>query len=594
MNILGISCYYHDSAAALLIDGKFTAGADEERFSRIKHDNGFPKQAIDFCLKYAGIKTKDLDYVVFYEKPFVKFERILLQTLQTFPKSRHFFVSAAKEWLFGKLWIKNQLMQKLNLNQEKILFADHHYSHAASSFFVSPFEKAAILTLDGVGEWTTASLGKGKYNRLEIIKELKFPHSVGLLYSVFTAFLGFEVNSGEYKVMGMAPYGKPKYTDKIKQMVNIYKDGSIRLDMDYFTYHQHPERSFNEKFIKLFGKPREKESLFFTRETGFPGYFGKKPDDFEEKGKVQEYYADIATSLQAITEEIIFKMANYLHSLYKSDNLCMAGGVALNSVANGKILNKTPFKNLYIQPAAGDGGGALGAALYVYQQILGHQRIMVMTDALLGQDYTEAEIEAFLKRKKVKYQKITNDEKLMDIVVDYLVNQKVVGWFQGRFEWGPRALGNRSILADPRVAEMKDIVNSKIKFREPYRPFAPSMLTEHIEDYLKLKDAEKSLPARFMLLVVPVKKNKQKIIPAVTHVGGSSRLQAVDKKTNPRYYKLIEKFYKRTEVPVILNTSFNLRGEPIVSTPENAYNTFMKSGIDLLVLENYLIKKSKK
>ncbi len=591
MYILGISCYFHDAAAALLKDGCLVAAAEEERFSRVKHDYGFPTHAISFCLKKAGITSQELDYVVFYEKPFVKFERILMSSLQMAPHSWKVFREAMVNWLIDKLWIKSTIQEKIGIDKEKILFSDHHLSHAASAFFCSPFEDAAIITADGVGEWTTASCGVGKGNQISLLQEMRFPHSLGLLYSAFTAFLGFEVNEGEYKVMGMAPYGKPDYVDKVKKLIHICNDGSFWLDMDYFSYHYSPDRMYNGKFERLFGPSRDPRSHFFTPSTGYPRYFGEKPSNYNELGKQNQFYADIAASIQAVTEEILLKMANYLYHRTGLKKLCLAGGVALNSVANGRILKETPFEELYIQPAAGDGGGALGAALWAYHAVLGKPRQFVMEHAYWGEEYRDESIREFLINSGIKYEYLPDDEKLTARVADALQAGKVVGWFQGRFEWGPRALGNRSILADPRRADMKDIVNTKIKFREPYRPFAPSVLAESTEKFFDLPEAERHYPGRFMLYVVNVKEDKREIIPAITHVDGTGRLQTVHETTSPRYYRLIKTFGEATGVPVVLNTSFNLKGEPIVNTPEDAVKTFNRSEMDLLVLERFIIEK---
>lgn len=591
MYILGVSCFYHDAAAALLKDGELVAAAEEERFSRLKHDFGFPNRAIDFCLKKGGISPQDLDYVVFYEKPFVKFERILMSIFQTFPKSWKVFRESTLSWILDKLWIEALLKEKLSVSKERILFSDHHMSHAASAFLASPFEEAAIITVDGVGEWTTTTVGIGKDTEIKLLKEVRFPHSLGLLYSTFTAFLGFQVNEGEYKVMGMAPYGKPNYLDKVHKLVQIEADSSFCLDMDYFCYHHSTDKMYNSKFEALFGEPRPPEMHFFTAQSEYPSYFGSKPSNYTELCRLNRHYADIAASVQTVTEEILLKIANSLYEETKLKRLCLAGGVALNSVANGKILQQTPFEEVYVQPAAGDSGGALGAALYVYHTILGNPRKFVMDHAYYGQEYTEDEVKKFLDDSAIPYEYISDEQRLLDLVVGHLIKGKVIGWYQGRFEWGPRALGNRSILADPRQAEMKDIVNTKIKFREPYRPFAPSVLAEWCETFFELPKAQKHYPARFMLLVVPVKEEKREQIPAVTHVDGSGRLQTVFKETSPRYYQLIERFGQATGIPVLLNTSFNLRGEPIVTSPEDAFRTFIKSEMDLLVLERFVVKK---
>src|SRR5713226_8265716 len=408
MYILGISCFYHDAAAALLRDGLLVAAAEEERFTRKKHDSDFPEKAIEFCLRRAGIPLSDLDYIVFYEKPFVKFERIIFTSMQTFPKSARLFREAMKHWLLDKLWIKGLIKQKLGAEDRKILFSEHHLSHAASAFFCSPFEEAAILTVDGVGEWATASMGIGKGNEMRISKEIRFPHSLGLLYSVFTAFLGFEVNEGEYKVMGMAPYGKPKYIDKVYRLIRVGDDGSFWLNMDYFAYHHSPTKAFNAKFVDLFGQPRRPEQPFFTRTSGYPSYYEKPSSDFDEMTRQNEYYADVAASIQKVTEEVLLKIANRLHEETGLERLCMAGGVALNSVANGRLLRETPFKEIYIQPAAGDSGGALGAALYAYHALLGHPRRFVMEHAYWGEEFDESTIRDFLQTNQIPHQSFKN------------------------------------------------------------------------------------------------------------------------------------------------------------------------------------------
>ena len=591
MYILGISCFYHDAAAALIKDGKLIAAAEEERFTRVKHDFDFPENAINFCLDYAGISGKDLAYVVFYEKPFHKFERILMTTLQNFPKSWKVFREAMLTWLGDKLWVKSIIKDKVGIEDKKILFGEHHLSHAASAFYPSPFKEAAILTVDGVGEWTTATMGIGKGTDIKLLKEIKFPHSLGLLYSAFTAFLGFKVNNGEYKVMGMSPYGKPRYIDKIyDNLINVASDGSFWLNMDYFTYHYSDERTFNSKFENLFGKPRPHEMNFFTSNTRFPSYFGEKPSNYKELCRENEHYADIAASIQRVTEEVLLKLINSLYKETGMKNLCIAGGVGLNSKANGRILREGPFEELFIQPAAGDGGGALGAALHVYHGLMGKPRNFILEHAYWGKEYSENEIKEFLDSNNISYEYFSDDDKLKDRIVDDLVDGKVVGLFQGRFEWGPRALGNRSILADPRSEEMKDIVNTKIKFREPFRPFAPVILEEKTSDFFYGDDIAKQFTARYMLLVMPLKESKAETINAVNHMG-TGRLQTIREEWNPRYYQIVKRFGEATGVPVLLNTSFNLRGEPIVNTPANAYNTFSKSGIDVLMLENFMIRK---
>jgi len=591
MYILGISCFYHESAACLIRDGLVVAASAEERFSRKKHDSEFPKMAINFCLKKAGIRITDLDYVVFYEKPFWKFARILLSTLCAYPMARGLFAKAMLTWLSDKLWVRSIIAEELKIDAKKILFVPHHVSHAASGFYASGFEKSAILTFDGVGEWTTTTYGVGEGNDLKIEKEIKFPHSLGLLYSVFTAFLGFEVNDGEYKVMGMAPYGKPRYLDKVKKLVKTYGDGSFSLKMDYFLYHKSTTKAFSNKFVKLFGQPRPKDLHFFTKTSGYPSYFGKKPGDYEELCDLNQMYADVAASIQAFTEEAILKLAETVYQKTKQENLCIAGGVGLNSVANGILLKKGPFKRIFVQPAAGDDGGSLGAAFYVYHAILGKKRIFTQDNCYFGIEFSDLDIEKFLKSKKIKYKKISTDEKLVDYLSSELASGKVIGFFHGRAEWGPRALGARSILADPRREEMKEVVNTKIKFREPYRPFAPVVLVEKASEYFELSGLEHSHLTNFMLGVFPVKKDKRKVIPAITHVDGSGRLQIISEKQNSLYYNLVKKFGQKTGVHVLMNTSFNLKGEPIVNSPENALNTFQASGLDILALERYVVLK---
>ena len=592
MYILGISCYYHDAAAVLLNDGALVAAAEEERFTRKKHDFDFPKQAIQFCLETAGITGNDLDYVVFFEKPFRKLDRILMMTLQTYPQSYKVFRESMITWMVDKLWVSSKIETEIGVDRNKILFSEHHLSHAASAYFCSPFEESAILTVDGVGEWVTSTYGVGKGNDIRIQKEIHFPHSLGLLYSAFTAFLGFEVNEGEYKVMGMAPYGEPKYVDKVWKTINQNSDGSFSLNMEYFSFHHSTERTYNDKFAALFGTPRPEKMLFFTEETGFPKYFGTPPGNMAELSKMNKHYADIAASIQKVTEDVLVNMAKHLHKTTGMKNLCMAGGVALNCVANTRILHESGFEQLYVQPAAGDGGGALGAALWAYNTLLGKPRNFQMEHAFWGRANSDAEIGDFLRQNNIKHTRFDDEDKMLDVVVNHLTNASVIGWAQGRFEWGPRALGSRSILAAPRNPNMKDIVNTKIKFREPYRPFAPSVLAESAEKYFDLPNAMKHSPARYMQYVVPVKTDAQAILPAITHVDGTGRMQTVFKEQSPRYYKMIEKFGQATGVPVVMNTSFNLKGEPIVNTPQNAYNTFSKSEMDALVLENFIIEKN--
>lgn len=591
MDILGISCYYHDAAAALLRDGQLVAAAEEERFSRIKHDFSFPKNAIQFCLDTAGIRGADLDYVVFFEKPFRKFDRILATVLQTYPQSWKVFRESMITWMLDKLWVGSTIESELSIPKERVLFCQHHLSHAASAFLCSPFDEAAILTVDGVGEWTTGTYGVGRGNEIRLLRQMEFPHSLGLLYSAFTAFLGFEVNEGEYKVMGMAPYGRPRYLEKVWKVVQQNDDGSFSLDMSYFCFHHSTSRTFNQRFVELFGAPRPVNLQFFTEATGFPKYFGEPPANYKELCDLNQHYADIAASIQRVTEEILLNMARQLHRETGLKRLCVAGGVGLNSVANSRILRESGFEELFIQPAAGDGGGALGAALWACNTLLGKPRTFRMEHAYWGREYGSGEIRSFLQENNIPSSTFEDDSRLADRVVEHLANGKVVGWFQGRFEWGPRALGNRSILADARNPEMKDIVNAKIKFREPYRPFAPSVLAECAEKYFELPRAMEHHPARYMLYVVPVKKEQQSTLPAITHVDGTGRLQTVFREHSPRYYDLIERFGRATGVPVLLNTSFNLRGEPIVNTPANAFHSFSKSEMDCLVMGNYLVEK---
>jgi len=591
MDILGISCFFHDAAAALIRDGEIIAAAEEERFTRKKHDYAFPVNAIEFCLNMGKIRSEDLDYVVFFEKPFTKFERLLLTSMQTFPKSRQVFQESMITWLTDKLWIKGLIKNSLNVPDSKILFSNHHLSHAASAFFCSPFDEAAILTVDGVGEWATATYGVGKNCNIKLHREVRFPHSLGLLYSAFTAFLGFEVNEGEYKVMGMAPFGEPKYVDKVWKLINQDSDGSFSLNMEYFTFHHSTENTYSPKFVDLFGPERDPRSYFFTPESGYPSYFGDKPANYTGLANQNKHYADIAASIQRVTEEVLIKMANHLHQETGLSRLCMAGGVALNSVANGRILRETAFEEIYVQPAAGDGGGALGAALYGYHTVCNKPRNGAMKHAYWGKGYDAQEVGSFLKENGIRNTRFDNEDKLVERVADAIQQGKVIGWFQGRFEWGPRALGNRSILANPCNGEMKDIVNTKIKFREPFRPFAPSVLVEKAADYFDLPEPVRHYPARYMLYVVDVHDKMRDRLPAITHVDGTARLQTVSADVSPRYYRLIEQVGQATGMSVVLNTSFNLKGEPIVNTPAQAHSTFSRSGIDMLVLGDYVVEK---
>lgn len=603
MRILGISCYYHDSAAALLQDGMLVAAAEEERFSRKKHDYGFPSQAIAFCLRHAGIKGQDLDYVVFYEKPLVKFERILKTALNTFPKSYGVFRESMIAWFNEKLWIKGKILTELDIPDDKLLFVEHHLSHAASAFFCSPYKEAAILTVDGVGEWTTASVGRGRAdwsgsglyeksegeNTVELFKELQFPHSLGLLYSAFTSFLGFRVNNGEYKVMGMAPYGRPTRLADVYKVVEVDRTGGFQLNLDYFDFHHSTSRTISDKFVQLFGEPRVHNSDFYTELT-HPAKDHPNWDD--GTAATNQYYADIAASIQRATEDILLRMAKYAHERTGSKYLAMAGGVALNSVANGRILRETPFEDVFIQPAAGDSGGALGAALYVHHVLLGQPRRFVMEHAYWGEEFGPEAVRNALDANMWNYERIDDPEKMAGSMVEDLLKGRVISLFQGRFEWGPRALGNRSILADPRSAEMKEIVNSRIKFREPFRPFAPVVLEERATEYYKGLDVARChYPLRYMLMVYKTKDGKGEEIKAVTHEGGSGRMQTIREEWNPLYHMVVKKFEEKTGVPVLLNTSFNLRGEPIVTTPTNALDTFSESDIDSLYMGDYVVRK---
>ncbi len=574
MYILGISCFYHDAAAALLKDGKLIAAAEEERFTRKKHDNDFPKHAVEFCLKRAGITIKDVEAVVFYEKPFVKFERILYNTIATFPHSFWWFVKAIPSWLNKKLWFSHFVKKELGYKGE-VYYGDHHMSHASSSFFSSSFSESAYLTADGVGEWTTSSLGYVKDGEMKVLKEMHYPHSLGLIYSTFTAFLNFAVNSGEYKLMGLASYGKPIYKDLIYQhLLEVNDDGSFKLNLKYFGF-QHSFKSYNKRFEELFGAvvPPEKE---YTQKA-----------------------ADVAASIQKVTEEILLKQVNYLYTLYPSENLCMAGGVALNCVANAELLKHGPYKNIFIQPAAGDGGGAVGAAYYLWNRIQAEkggseQKDYVAEDPWVnayygsdGREYQGQDIQTFLEKEHIPYKTYTNKHELAQQTALLVANNKVVGWFQGRQEFGPRALGHRSILGNPACKDMQEILNVKIKHREKFRPFAPSVLHDSANKYFEMNGLE----SPFMLFIAPVRPEYKEKLPAITHVDGSARLQTVTKDAEPLYYDLIQEVGKLTGIDVIINTSFNIRGEPIVRTPKEAFQCFASTDMDVLVLENFIIKK---
>ncbi len=592
-SILGISAFYHDSAAALIKDGNILAAAQEERFTRKKHDANYPFNAVDFVLTKGNLKLSEVDYIVFFEKPFLKFERLLETYMAFAPKGFKSFSMSMPIWLREKLFQKKFLFEKLKQHDDqfndikKIKFSEHHFSHAASAFYPSPFDKAVVLTLDGVGEWATTTVAVGENNKLKILKELHFPHSLGLLYSAFTYYTGFKVNSGEYKVMGLAPYGIPKFKDLIlDNLIDLKKDGSFKLNMEYFNYATGLTMT-NQKFSKLFGHP--------VRDP--------------KKDLLNNFHMDVASSIQAVTEEIVIKLTRNISQEYNIKNLCLAGGVALNCVANGKVLQKNIFENIWIQPAAGDAGGSIGAALAYWYKDLNMSRHTTkdsMNGAYLGPEFDEKIIENKLKILKAKFLKKTSEE-ISKIIAKELSNSKTVGWFQGRMEFGPRALGNRSILADPRSEKMQKELNLKIKFRESFRPFAPSVIREDLNEWFEL-----NCDSPYMLLVSEIKKSKQismsdkdkklfgidklnvkrSSIPAITHVDYSARVQTVHKETNPKYYNLIHEFKKITNCPVLVNTSFNVRGEPIVCSIEDAFNCFMGTNLDILVIENFILYKN--
>ncbi|MBI4684357.1 MAG: carbamoyltransferase [Nitrospirae bacterium] len=586
MNILGISAFYHDSAASLVQDGKIIAAAQEERFTRKKHDYSFPKHSSNYCLQYAGLSVSDLDFVAFYDKPFIKFERLLSTYLAYAPLGIKSFIKALPLWIKQKLWMKELLGRELGY-EGKIIFPEHHESHAASAFFPSPFQEAAFLTIDGVGEWATASYGVGKDNTINIIADIQFPHSLGLLYSAFTYYTGFKVNSGEYKVMGLAPYGEPKFKDLIfNELMDLKADGSFKMNMEYFNYSVGLTMT-NGRFDKLFGgPPRKPESKLTQREM------------------------DLARSVQEVTEEVMLRMSRHIYKETGQKNLCLAGGVALNCVGNGKIMREGPFENIWIQPAAGDAGGALGAALFTWHQYLGNSRLAdgkkdSQHGSYLGPEFKKEYIENYLMKNNIPYTELSDDE-IPEKISGLIADEKVIGWFQGRMEFGPRALGGRSIIGDARSAKMQEVMNIKIKFRESFRPFAPSVIKERVSDFFEI-DRE----SPYMLLVAPVKKSLQRqmtdeeeklfgldklhvtrsTLPAITHVDYSARIQTVDEETNPLYYRMIKKFDEKCGCPVIINTSFNVRGEPIVCTPEDAYLCFMRTNMDYLIAGNFLLDK---
>jgi len=590
MNILGISAFYHDSAAVLVRDGDIIAAAQEERFTRKKHDNRFPINSVDYCLQAGDIDAERLDFVIFYEKPIVKFERLLETYIGYAPLGFGQFLIGIPGWLRHKLHLPHEMDLSLKHRYKgRYLFAEHHESHAASAFFPSPFDEAAILTLDGVGEWTTASYGVGRGNKIELTHEIRFPHSLGLLYSAFTYFTGFRVNSGEYKMMGLAPYGEPLYYDLImKELIDVKEDGSFRLNMSYFPY-CHKTVMVGGKFEKLFGGPARKS-----------------------EGPLTQREMDIAASMQKACEEVMLRQAQHVHRQTGMKNLVLAGGVALNCVGNGRILREGPFEHIWIQPAAGDAGAALGAALLVWYQLLGNQRKVQPLDeqhgSLLGPAYNDEQIRQFLDGVGAKYHSYNDFGQLVDKVADLINQEKVIGWFQDRMEFGPRALGNRSIIGDARSEQMQSLMNRKIKFRESFRPFAPCVLREDVDKYFKMQQEEDS---PYMLLVADVKEDrrlpdnpsgkslkgldklkvKRSVVPAITHVDYSARIQTVDRHRHPKLHRLMTRFKEKTGCPVIINTSFNIRGEPIVCSPEHAYRCFMATNMDVLVMQNQLLYK---
>lgn len=567
MIILGISCYYHDSAACIIKNGKIIAAAAEERFSRIKHDNRFPISAINFCLNTLGIAANELDYVAFYEKPLIKFERIISQHLEYFPKSLGQFIKYMAPWFNERLNLKKTFKEEIHYHGP-IRYINHHLSHAASAFYLSGFNQAAVVNIDGVGEWTTTSIGFAKKNKIRLDREIHFPDSLGLLYSTFTTYLGFEANDAEYKVMGLAAYGKPQtYKKHFDQIIKLFADGSFKLNMDYFDF-AWKEQMPSKKLIALFGLPI------------------RKPE-----GEVLKEHQNIAAALQAKLEEIVFNLLNQVHKQYQTDNLCLAGGVALNSVMNGKILQNTKFKKFFIPPDPGDGGGAMGAALHLAAQ-LGEKVINNNRDfkPYLGPEYHWHQIEKILKKSKLKYQLFKNHKQLTNQVSDLIIQQKVIAWFQGRMEWGPRALGNRSILASAVSEEMRDIINAKVKKRELFRPFAPVIIQSEAKKFFYL-DQYCSPSLKWMLTVHAFKEEVKKIVPAVVHVDGSGRPETLTVNDNPLYYQLLESYFKKTGIPTFINTSFNVRGEPIVCNPEEAINCFLQTDIDHLVIDQYIVSK---
>lgn len=560
--VLGISAYFHDSAAAIVRDGQLIAAAEEERFTRRKHDSGFPSRAVEYCLCEAGLTIDEVDHVGFYEKPLVKFNRILETILADWPFTLRPWLKAMPLWLTGRLRMTADMQKHLNCRRE-ILYCQHHVSHAASAFLVSPFDEGAIITADGVGEWTTTAWGVGRGTQIDMKREFRFPHSVGLLFSAITAYLGFQVNDAEWKVMGLAPYGRPTLVDRFRQIVDVKEDGSIRLDLRYFAHTRSTTRTFSSRWESLFGQPQR-----------------------ASESELTDFHRDIAHSGQKIVEEIMLKMARHVRRETGLPNLCIAGGVGLNSVANWLMAREAGFDRVFIQPAAGDSGGALGTAFYIYNTVLGRPREFRMDHAYWGPQFGLREIHQFLTEVGAEYQRIEDESALLEQVARMIADGLVVGWFQGRLEFGPRALGSRSLVADARNPKMKDIINAKVKFRERFRPFAPTVLREHAHEYFEMP---RDMDMPFMLLVPKVRGEKRSVIPAVTHEDGTGRVQTVTEAVNGRYYRLVRAFHRLTGVPVVINTSFNVRGEPIVCTPKDAYHTFVNTGIDALVLGDYLV-----
>ncbi len=577
MKILGISCYYHDAAACLIVDGKIIAAAAEERFSRIKHDNSFPSQAIDFCLSQSAIAANELDAVIFYEKPIIKLERIFTQHLEYFPKSYLNFIKHMGQWLTHRLRFREIIKKQLNY-YGKVFFVDHHFAHAASSYYLSNFDSASIVTLDGVGEWATTTVGRGFGKNIKIDQQINFPNSLGLLYSTFTTYLGFEANDAEYKVMGLAAFGHvdQKLLNKFTKLVRVHKDGSYSLNMEYFSF-GYGDRMYSSKFIELFeNQSRTKES------------------------EIKSFHENLAATLQFKLEELTFNLLNKVYEKQKNPNLCLAGGVALNSVLNGKILDNTPFKKLFIPPDPSDAGGAMGAALYFANKFdcLDKKSLGNNFSPYLGPEFNWSQIEKCLKKYKkdnlIDYQLIISKKSLLNLISDYLIDRKIVGWFQGRMEWGPRALGNRSILAAATDKEMQEVINSRVKNRELFRPFAPVIFEDQIADYFKMSQKTKndqSPSNRWMLTVYPFLSNKKKIVPAVVHVDGSGRLESLRPNDNKMYYDLLNAYYKKTGVPILINTSFNVRGEPIICRPNEAVDCLLKTDIDYLVIDQFVVSK---